>query len=79
MNGFRLRWRIENKYPPLETKSSEVGKSICTPGFRDGDIDVDYYLHDHSLISILIFPKDLAKHVESGSLVIQLEVDISAV
>ena len=75
MTGFQLNWRVENKYPPLETKTIEAGESLLSPGFREDYNDVEFYLHDHSLTSTLEFPKDLAKQVGSGALVIQLEVD----
>ena len=73
MNGFRLSWRIENKSPPMEMKTSEIGRSFKTPGFGEDRFEEVFYQSDRVFTSTLHFPK----YIEGGSdvLDVQLEVD----
>ena len=72
MTGFRLRWRIEPA--PLELTTSEVGRSIQTPGLG-GTFDEASYATARAYKATLLFPEDLADQIANGSLVIELEVD----
>ena len=71
MTGFRMSWRIEN--PLLLLTTSELGRSVQTPGFREKIIDESFHTADRAYKASLVLTDDI--HVDSGPFVIQLEVD----
>ena len=73
MTGYQLSWRTENSNPPLEMTTSEVGRSVQTPGFGGNMLQEQFYLTNKSYTSTLLLPT--ADNVGDGSLVIQLELD----
>ena len=72
---FRLTWKMED-LPTQEVTIQEVGTMVKTPGFGQSSFNGSKYMVDHAYKSQILFQKDLKKQVNSGSLVIQLEVDI---
>ena len=74
MTGFRLTWMIEPL--PLEVTTSEVGRSIQTPGLGGEAFDRTSFMTDRSYKASLQFPDDIKEKIGSGSLVIALDVDI---
>ena len=72
MTGFKMSWRIENN-PPMEMTTSEVGRSVQTPGFGGDSFDEAFYLSNQAYTSTLLLPS--AEQIGKGSLVIQLEED----
>ena len=71
MTGFRLSWRIEN--PLLVMATSELGRSVQTPGLRDKILNESFHTVDRAYKASLVLPDNI--QVDSGNLVIQLEVD----
>ena len=67
ITGFQLSWKIEN--PLLKLTSTEIGRSIETPGLGLSSANNIYKI-------TLLFPSDLVEQVGNGSLVIQLGVDM---
>ena len=76
MTGFKLSWKIQNKNPPLYLETEEVGQVIETPGFR-GPYRPEFYTNDHIFVATLKVPENLLDQVGNGSLVIEVEVDLS--
>ena len=72
MTGFKMTWRIDN--PALELSTSEVGRTVKTPGLGL-QYDRQFYLVNHSYKAVLLFPGDLAEQVDDGVLEIEVEVD----
>ena len=70
-----MTWYIKKKYPSSEIKTSDVGKTIQTPGFHSL-FDNDFYKDDRYYRCSLHFPEDLAEQVGTGSLVIEIDIDI---
>ena len=73
ITGFQITWWLED--PLLKMTTNELGRRIQTPDLGN-DVDDTYYLSNHSFMATLHFPSYLTEQVASGSLVIQLDVDI---
>ena len=74
MTGFKLSWKIENEYPPLELMTAEVGTSFTTPGFGQHVDDVGFYKVDHNFNASLVFPSDLPEQIGNGILVVEMRM-----
>ena len=72
MTGFKLSWRIENPTFNYTLNTSEVGKSIQTPGLGGVPIEMS---SDHVYEAVLMIPKDFPGRMGNGTLVIDLDVD----
>ena len=73
MTGFRMSWKIEN--PPLEMTTSEIGKSVQTPGLLNDELfDRGSYMADRAFKSTLVLSDNVTDQVGDGSLVIELNV-----
>ena len=75
MTGFKLRWEIQNKNPPMNLETEEVGIVIETPEFR-GSYQPGVYDNDHIFEATLKVPQNLSDQIGNGSLVIEVEVDL---
>ena len=75
MTGFKLDWRIDNKYPPLVFATNELGTIVQTPLFGKSITDKSYYENDQNYHAVLSLPEDLAEDVGNGRLVIEVAVD----
>ena len=73
MTGFRPSWRIEPLF--LQMTTSELGKTIKTPGFRENIFNQTSYESDRAYRGICLFPEGLQDQVSDGTVVIQLNVD----
>ena len=73
MTGFKLSWKIENKNPPMELRTSEVGESFSTLGL--GDFDEDFLMHDQNFNASLLLSNDLSKNIGNGSLVVEIQME----
>ena len=73
MTGVRLRWRIEPE--PLEMITSELGRSIQTPGLKDNSLDEGSFMAERAFKITLEVPHDLKSWIGQASLVIRLEVN----
>ena len=62
--------------PQLKMTTSELGRSIQTPGLGKYVDDTYYLTITYSFMATLHFPSYLAEQGFSGSLVIQLDVDM---
>ena len=74
MTGFKMTWRIDITNPDLELITSEVGRTVKTPGLGL-QYDRQFYLVNHNYKAVLQFPGDLAEQVDDGVLEIEVEVD----
>ena len=71
--GFRLSWKIENMYPPLEFTTDDVGKNVHATFFEGNNVAAEFYESDRVFTTNLILPFD--EKAGSGSLVIHIEVE----
>ena len=71
--GFKLSWTIENNNPPLQLTTSDVGKTLTTPGF--GGFYENFHMADQNFNASLLFPNDLPEQIGNGSLVVELQTE----
>ena len=73
MTGFQMNWRIEN--PQLVMPTSDIGRSLHTPGFGGDNFDESFYKGGRDYKTTLNIPDTMLDIMGNGTLVIHLEVN----
>ena len=74
-NELKLMWRVVNRFPDLDMKSSQLNGDVETPGFK-GKYEEELYQADRRAKFTLQLPATLEKIQENNTLVVNLETVI---
>ena len=76
MTGFKLSWRIENPTLIMVTSTSEVGRSIQTPGLENILRIFTDVFGDHMFKTTLTIPEEVQQQMRKRKSSIELNFDI---